>query len=193
MEAGGNSGSASGTSCRVALCAAALAVVLACSAACRPAMGAAEDVEVPPVEFDRLRHGMRSAAATMPAGPRYETATPGPKVFAPTIGPGGDRLLRPYRGAAGPAAAYEVVASPSPMELLLLAAGVFALFVLLGIWRRRRADPFARPSPAARSGSPREIVALACDRCSRVVDVPRGRLAGGLYCPRCGSKMPHAR
>lgn len=85
-------------------------------------------------------------------------------------------------------------ASPlSPVDILLLAIGVFSCFVLLGIWRRRPAPPprgaFAPPVHA----NPREIVALACHRCSRVVDVPRDRLVNALFCPRCGSRMPDMR
>ena len=86
------------------------------------------------------------------------------------------------------------------MDIMLLTAGVACLLLLLAIWRRRRTDPHPLPARAAstREGavvlrSSREIVALACNRCSRVVDVPRDRLAGGLFCPRCGSRMPDAR
>ena len=94
---------------------------------------------------------------------------------------------------------YDMNAAPqsftgvlSPLDMVLLAIGIFSCFVLLGIWRRRPAPPpgaFTMPVHA----NPREIIALACHRCSRVVDVPRDRLVNGLFCPRCGSRMPDVR
>ena len=92
----------------------------------------------------------------------------------------GDRFdAQPIRGAARPA---WWTFDGTLLLLGLLAAGA--------LWRVRAADRRALDDLAATAAASEQVVSLACGRCSRVIDVSRGRAARRLFCPRCGAAMP---
>jgi hypothetical protein len=83
---------------------------------------------------------------------------------------------------------------PSPgLIFVCVIAAVVGLRVLTAARRPKPAGTLPMPLPPAPAVlTSRQIVTLACDRCSRVLDLPRERAGRRVFCPRCGALMAAA-
>ena len=177
---------------RAALLHLALAVAASLGACNRTAAAQADEPSDPHAQLARPLHDVTTLPppAVTPAGPRYRTTgTPYDGVLAGDPHSGRFIAQRDPDGAYGEGPVRlrdHRVGRVNPGFLFLVGLIVVGLLVRLG---RRRPPAAGFTTPQAGVAS-RPVVALACGRCSRVVDVPRDRLARGIFCPRCGSRMP---